>query len=95
MSGRIYSDLDILSDKIGDNKILIVTESELVRKELNPVYHNFSWLQKNTLGMSLEDLGQPFLFVTDGDLISHLYAPELLESSRAEYFLHTLPNYFN
>ena len=92
---RVYSDLVILAESIGKDNILIVSNNPFPRTDLNAAQHGFKELMTESLGLSIEELNNPFLFVTDGRFISNIFVPEVFEKSRVDYFESILPSYFN
>lgn len=93
---KIYQDLSILSDNIGADKILILTTLDLETNLIDLKKEGFEVLPIDTLGLKFEEFNQPFLFVLDESLGVHfLYAPELFDNFRNEYFTKVLPEYFN
>lgn len=92
---KVYQDLDILAEKIGKDKIVIASTWEVPNALINPDSLGFANFPVKTLNILIEELNQPFLFLTDHNLdLKYLLVPELFDNLRQEYFTEVIPSYF-
>jgi len=91
---RVYADLDILSSLIGRENILIINNGRHLRNDLNPEFYMFNSVEKSSIVSSFEKYNVPFLFVSNGEMISNIFIPDYFEDIRVDYFTNVLPNQF-
>ena len=92
---KIYQDLSILSDVVGSENIIILTNSKVRDDIINPEKYGFEVYPITSSNLELEQFNEPFLFVVNADFeINYLYAPELFDEYRQYYFYDLLPKYF-
>lgn len=92
---KVYQDLSILSDIIGSENIIILTNSEVRSDVINPEKYGFEVFPITTSKLKLEEFNEPFLFVLNADFeIKYIYAPELFDEYRQYYFTELIPEYF-
>lgn len=92
---KVYQDLSILSDAVGSENIIILTNSKVRTDIINPEKYGFEVYPITTSNLKLEQFNEPFLFVMNSNFeIKYLYAPELFDEYRQYYFNDLLPKYF-
>tara|TARA_R110000796_G_scaffold162592_4_gene279511 strand:- start:15027 stop:15635 length:609 start_codon:yes stop_codon:yes gene_type:complete len=93
---KAFQDLDLVSEKIGKNNILAVTNMRTKNGQvMKSGDYDFQHYYVETFGLSVENYNQPIIFILDEALnMRALYVTELFPDYRFNYFSKTLPNSF-
>lgn len=89
---KVYQDMEILSENIGKDRMIVATTNKLSNAQINPDSLGFKNFSVRTLHLPIESLNQPFLFVANKNLnFKYFLVPELFDNLRHEYFIKLRP----